>query len=125
MQKTERGKPTTNITSRGLTTAGTDVASKVGGVQSHQASHALLPNRDTSKVHSLMPSSLAKTQREAGEILNRYGGLSGNLYNTSTGNRKAPLNAQGEEHCHSLGFGTGTNSISELPMPIKSGTALK
>lgn len=70
-----------------------------------------------------MPSSLAKTQREAGEILNRYGGLSGNLYSTSQGSRKPPMNALGDEYARSLGLGTGTNSISELPVPEALGTA--
>lgn len=114
----------------GLTTRGTEAASKFGGGTSHQASVALL-NRDTSKIHSMMPSSLAKTQREAGEILNRYGGLSGNLYSHSRGSRGAPSSPPGDKKVsndlatHSLGLQglTGTNSISELPIAVAASTA--
>jgi len=127
MQKTERGNAAA-VTSMGLTTRGTEAASKIGGGTSHQASVALL-NRDTSKIHSMMPSSLAKTQREAGEILNRYGGLSGNLYSTSRGSRGAPSNPPGDKlvsndlATHSLVLGTATNSISELPIAVAASTA--
>ena len=114
-QKAEKAKHT-GVTSMGLTSAVTEAASKIGGGTSHQASHAVLLNRETSKTNSMMPSSLAKTQKEAGEILNRYGGLSGNLYTTSLGSRKAPHDSIGNEVAHSLGLGgTGMNSISELP----------